>query len=68
MNIPEKILNTLTDEQKKRIESANSPEEFLKIAKETGYELSEEELNAMSGGDWCDCNDYSCCPDDFGPW
>jgi hypothetical protein len=27
MNIPENILNTLTDEQKKKVEAAQSPEE-----------------------------------------
>ena len=50
MNIPEDILNTLTDEQKKRVEVAQSPEELLTIAKETGYELSDEQLEALSGG------------------
>ena len=34
MNIPENILNTLTDEQKKKVEAAKSPEELLAIAKE----------------------------------
>ena len=55
MNIPENILNTLTDEQKKRIEAAQSPEELLAIAKETGYELSDDQLQALSGGEsWTD--------------
>ena len=66
MIIPESALNNLTDEQKKKIETAKTPEEFLAIARETGYELSEEQLNAISGG-WCatDCRDYVCyvwCP------
>ena len=65
MNIPENILSSLTDEQKKRAEAAKTPEEFLAIAKETGYQLSEEQLNAMSGG-WCpDCKtfgDEDCPP------
>ena len=39
MNIPEHILSTLTDEQKKKIEAAQSPEELLALAKEAGYEL-----------------------------
>ncbi len=52
MNIPENILNTLTDEQKKKIEAAQSPEELLALAKESGYELSQEQLQAVSGG-WC---------------
>ena len=53
MNIPEKILNTLTDEQKKKVETAQSPEELLAIAKEAGYELSPGQLEAISGGGWC---------------
>ena len=60
MNIPENILNTLSDEQKKRIETAKTPEDFLAIAKETGYKLSEGQLNAMAGG-WCsDCDQNVC--------
>ena len=59
MNIPEDILSKLTDEQKKKIETAKTPEDYLAIAKETGYELSEEQLNALSGGSgWC-----AYCPD-----
>ena len=55
MNIPENILNTLTDEQKKRVEAAQSPEELLALAKEAGYELSPDQLEAVNGG-WCpDC-------------
>ena len=50
MNIPEKILNTLTDEQKKKVEAAQSPEELLTIAKEAGRELTTEQLEAVSGG------------------
>ena len=53
MNIPENILNTLTDEQKKKVETAQSPEELLALAKEAGYELSQGQLEAISGGGWC---------------
>ena len=42
MNIPESILSKLTDEQKKKALAAKTPEEFLALAKEAGYELSEE--------------------------
>lgn len=59
MNIPENILKTLNDEQKKRIETAGTPEEFLAIAKETGYELSDEQLSAMAGGLDPRC-EYAC--------
>ena len=50
MNIPENILNTLTDEQKKKIEAAKSPEELSAMAKEFGAELSLEQLEGISGG------------------
>ena len=53
MNIPESILSTLTDEQKKKIEAAQSPDELIAIAKEAGHELSQDQLDAIAGG-WCD--------------
>ena len=68
MNIPENILSTLTDEQKQKIGNAKTQEELLAIAKETGYELSEEQLNALAGGDsWYECSNYDSCIDDFCP-
>ena len=62
MNIPENILNTLTDEQKKKIETAQTPEELLALAKEAGYELSPEQLENVAGGKgkWC----FDHCPSD----
>jgi predicted ribosomally synthesized peptide with nif11-like leader len=50
MHIPEKAFSALTDEQKRRVEAARTPEELLAIAKESGYELTKEELNKVSGG------------------
>lgn len=41
MKIPEDILGTLTDEQRKMAEGAKTSEELLMIAKDTGYDLSE---------------------------
>ena len=65
MNIPESILSTLTDEQKKKIEAAQTPDELLAIAKETGYELAPNQLEAVAGGggsSWCSiyCPDHVC--------
>ena len=63
MNISESILNKLTDEQKKKVEAAQTPEELLSLAKEAGYELSPDQLEAVSGG-WCpDCS-INDCPGD----
>ena len=50
MHIPEVILSTLTEEQKKRVEAAKSADELLAIAKETGQELSPDQLDEVSGG------------------
>ena len=50
MKIPENIISTLTDEQKKAVEAAKSPEELLSLAKESGYELSMDQLEGIAGG------------------
>ena len=65
MNIPENILSTLTDEQKKKVEAAQSPEELLRFAKEAGYELTQEQLENVAGGEiWCRfvCDTHDQCP------
>jgi len=60
MNIDENILSKLTDEQKEKVKAAQTPEELLAIAKETGYELSPEQLEAVSGGEIKWCSDNAC--------
>ena len=59
MNIPENILSTLTDEQKKKVEAAKSTEELSALAKECGIELTIDQLEGVSGGL------YAPCPKDF---
>ena len=64
MDIDLKIFNILTDEQKKAVEEAQTPEELLALAKETGYELSEEQMENIAGGiNWSclrDCQKDTC--------
>lgn len=62
MIIDESIFSRLSDEQKKAVEAARSPEELLAVAKETGYELSEEQMSAVAEGSWCGdfCQGYYC--------
>lgn len=60
MKIDEKILSTLTDEQKKKVEAAKTPEGLLSITKENGYDLSPEQLEAVSGSGWDYCKEKSC--------
>ena len=51
----------LTPEQKEKARACKTPEEILALAKAEGYELSDEELEGVSGG-WgkraynCDTN------------
>ena len=42
----------LTPEQKEKVKECKNADELLAIAREEGYELSEDELEAVSGGDW----------------
>ena len=57
-----KFMN-LTDEQKEKIAGCKDKEDYLSLARELGYELSEEELDNISGGDDVDgWADRPCCP------
>ena len=40
----------LTPEQRAKARACKTPEELLALAKAEGYELSDEELEALSGG------------------
>lgn len=42
--------NSLTPEQQEKVFNAKTPEEILALAKEEGYELSDEELEGIAGG------------------
>ncbi|MBQ9003523.1 MAG: Nif11-like leader peptide family natural product precursor [Eggerthellaceae bacterium] len=61
-------IDDLTPEQKEKVLACKTPEELLALAKQEGYELSEEQLEDISGGAWgtCKdrmwkCQDYSYC-------
>ena len=59
--------NNLTPEQMSKARNAKSPEELMALAKEEGIELSDEQLDAVAGGeDWVcsDCNYTNTCPAD----
>ena len=50
----------LTDEQKAKAQACKTPDEILALAKEEGYELSDDELAAVSGGWGCSQEKYGC--------
>ena len=52
----------LTPEQQAKARACKTPEDVLRIAREEGYELSDEQLEAVGGGiDWhCPGNEPGC--------
>ena len=48
-------LEDLSPELKERALACKTPEDVLALAKQEGYDLSDEELEAVSGGGWL-CN------------
>ena len=54
------LLSGLTPEQIEKVKACKSTEELLKLAKEDGIELSDEQLQAISGG--CSGSTPKECP------
>ena len=44
-------ITNMTDEQKAQILNAETPEELLELARQEGYELTDDELEAIAGGE-----------------
>ena len=54
----EELLHGLSEEQIAKFKACKSPEEILKVAKEEGAELNDEQLSAVSGGHCL--NEFDC--------
>ena len=52
-------IKELSPEQRAKAKQCKTPEELLALAKEEGYELTDDELEGISGGFWDDCNPYN---------
>ena len=53
----------LTPDQLEKALACKTPEELLELAKSEGYELSEDELSAISGGEsWTAAKTVVMCP------
>ena len=48
----------LTAEQMEAVKACKTPDEMLALAREQGYELSEDELDAVAGGSFWNCEDF----------
>lgn len=61
--------NDLSPELQEKAKACETPEEFIALAKEEGIELSEDQLESLSGGadwkklncPWNDCDSHSPC-------
>ena len=54
-------LGNLTPEQKEKARNCKSVEELTEFVEDEGIELSDEDLDAISGGDdWGGCSDHEC--------
>ena len=49
----------LTPEQQEKAKACKTSEDLLVLAKEEGFELSDEEMVGIAGGGWF-CDDYTC--------
>ena len=47
----------LSVELQEKVRTCATAEEILKLAKEEGYELSDDDLSSVSGG-WNDCDSF----------
>ena len=52
----EELLKGLSEEQIAKVKACKSQEELLKLAKEEGIQLTDEQLEAVNGG-WCSESD-----------
>lgn len=56
-------LDNLSPEVVAKARACKMPEDVLTLAKDEGYELSDDQLEAVSGG-WESCDDYVDINDD----
>ena len=48
----------LSAQQKEKAKACKTPEDILALSREEGYELSDEQLESVSGGaDWWKCGE-----------
>ena len=56
----------LTPEQQEKAKACKSADELVELAKAEGFELTDEELEAISGGSWLKC--HGLCEKDASPY
>ena len=56
--------DNLSEGVKAKLHGCETPEEMLALAQEEGYELTDEQLEGISGGWGGKCEGYNYCFDD----
>lgn len=60
--MPKDIESKLSEEAKAKLKGCETPEELVALAQEEGYELSDEQIDQVSGGEWYShCDTYETC-------
>ena len=57
----------LTPEQQEKAKTCKSAEELIALAKQEGFELTDEELNDVAGGSWS-LKCYGLCSNNASPY
>ena len=58
-----KLVGNLTEDQIAKAKQCKTPEEFLMMAGAEGIDLTDEQMDAFSGGLWCE-HDWDGCTGD----
>lgn len=57
-------LKDLNVDQREKLRQASTMNDVVAIAKEEGIELTDEQLETLSGGAWYGCSNYTCPEND----
>jgi len=55
--------DALSNDVKAKLRGCETTEEIVALAREEGYELTDEQLESISGGWAGKCDDYTCTSD-----
>jgi hypothetical protein len=58
-----KLLDNLTEEQIAKAKKCKTQEEFMNLVGAEGIDLTEEQMDAFSGGFWCSDHTWGCPAD-----
>lgn len=60
MDISKEVLSALDEGTKAKVAACETPEDIIALAKDSGVELSDAQLDSISGGSWSEGECYDC--------